>query len=145
LTPEYSLFISTLSTFYFFFIRKLAAMQLELEPQQLNVKTEAESPTNEESLPTTQSSDPSGSEDANLQVKQPVEAAKVLIPSPSPDFLHARLANYLQILANYRVHYESAYQKQILAQQLLMQNQNLSLNPNLNLFLNLILMGLRSS
>ena len=69
------------------------------------------------------------------------EPVKVVIPLPRPDAIHARLANYLQMLANYRVQYESAYQKQILAQQLYLQGQNLSLNPNLNLLLSLMLLS----
>lgn len=80
-------------------------------------------------------------EEAALHAKPLQEQVKVVIPSPRPDVIHARLTNYLQMLANYRVQYESAYQKQILAQQMYLHGQNLPLNPNLNLLLSLMLLA----
>ena len=77
----------------------------------------------------------------SLHAKPLQEHVKVVIPLPRPDLINARLTNYLQMLANYRVQYESAYQKQILAQQMYLHGQNLPLNPNLNLLLSLMLLA----
>lgn len=120
-------------------------MQFESSPlDPINVKTETERPNDEAKVQESQPpSAPQNQTSEPKEVKIPIEQAKVYIPQPSPDLLHARLSNYLQLLANYRAQYESIYQKQIMTQQLLLQNQSLSLNPNLNVLLSLILLGMR--